>query len=93
MISESFVHALLLCLGLFLKISRWVPLAIVVNTIFQRIYRKNRVEFPEERIVFVFGHQHGWHDVTCEPVTETTPLQYDLLTSKMSKQSILLARE
>ena len=25
MISESFVHALLLCLGLFLKISRWVP--------------------------------------------------------------------
>ena len=55
--------------------------------------QENRVEFPEERIVFVFGHQHGWHDVTCEPVTETTPLQYDLLTSKMSKQSILLARE
>ena len=27
MISESFVHALLLCLGLFLKISRWVPLS------------------------------------------------------------------
>ena len=25
-VSENFIHALLLCLGLFLKISRWVPL-------------------------------------------------------------------
>ena len=32
---------------------------------------ENRVQFPEERIVFVLGHQHGLHDVTCEPVTET----------------------
>ena len=28
MASESFIHALLLFLGLFLKISRWVPQAI-----------------------------------------------------------------
>ena len=28
MASESFIHALLLFLGLFLKISRWVPLHI-----------------------------------------------------------------
>ena len=47
MISESFVHALLLCLGLFLEISRWVPLAIVVNTIFQRIYKK--IELSSQR--------------------------------------------
>ena len=26
---ESFIHALLLFLGLFLKISRWVPLSVV----------------------------------------------------------------
>ena len=30
MASESFIHALLLFLGLFLKISRWVPLHIVL---------------------------------------------------------------
>ena len=29
MASESFIHALLLFLGLFLKISRWVPLSVV----------------------------------------------------------------
>ena len=28
-VSENFIHALLLFLGLFLKISRWVPLNIV----------------------------------------------------------------
>ena len=28
-VSENFIHALLLFLGLFLQISRWVPLAIV----------------------------------------------------------------
>ena len=27
MASESFIHALLLCLGLFLKISHWAPLS------------------------------------------------------------------
>ena len=30
--SESFTHALLLFLGLFLKISRWVPLLIIDST-------------------------------------------------------------
>ena len=27
-VSENFIHALLLFLGLFLKISRWVPLSV-----------------------------------------------------------------
>ena len=29
-VSENFIHALLLFLGLFLKISRWLPLKIVI---------------------------------------------------------------
>ena len=30
-VSENFIHAFLLFLGLFLKISRWVPLSVVVQ--------------------------------------------------------------
>ena len=31
-VSENFIHALLLFLGLFLKISRWVPLDLMIKT-------------------------------------------------------------
>ena len=46
MASESFFHAFLLCLGLFLKISRWVPLSsenqddIMVEGVVSRSKRK-----------------------------------------------------
>ena len=39
MASETFIHALLLFLGLFLKISRWVPLSISESLIFLLSHR------------------------------------------------------
>ena len=49
MASETFIHALLLFLGLFLKISRWVPLMSISESLIFLLSHRSRARVRGER--------------------------------------------
>ena len=51
-VSENFIHALLLFLGLFLKISLWVPLKVFIHLIvsFDKLAFSNKLKYVKSPI-------------------------------------------
>ena len=69
-------------------------LVVYKMKIISKNVHENRVYFPEE-IIFLFlaTNMAGMKSLANQQLKlGFTPLQYDLLASKMSKQSLLLAR-